>query len=371
MSSRSSLRFRGSLVAVLLVSLVWLGCTDSRDLTAPDDLGPNIRIVDQVALDHAIRIQEAHTDGLMDLEQVVGTAVGISESGRPIVKVYLMRDAVGGIPVNVDGSFVPDLTSPIVALVQDPRKCADPPCNGRGNGGGGGDDGTEDPPLDPTARFDRPVPIGVSTGHPAITAGTIGARVKKGGKVYALSANHVYADEGRAGKGDAVIQPGTFDGGSSPADDIGTLSDFATIVFNTSANNLADAATALTTNLLLGNSTPSDGYGTPRSTTVAATLNLRVTKYGRTTRLTKGRVAGINATIFVSYDSGVARFVNQIEVRGGGFAAGGDSGSLVVVAKGGNARRAVGLLFAGGGPSTFVNPIDAVLDLLDVELDGS
>ena len=71
------------------------------------------------------------------------------------------------------------------------------------------------------------------------------------------------------------------------------------------------------------------------------------------------------------YDSGVARFVNQIEIRGGGFAAGGDSGSLVVVAKGGDARRAVGLLFAGGGPSTFVNPIDAVLDLLDVELDGS
>ena len=36
MSSRRSLRFRGSLVAVLLISLVWLGCTDSRDVTAPD-----------------------------------------------------------------------------------------------------------------------------------------------------------------------------------------------------------------------------------------------------------------------------------------------------------------------------------------------
>lgn len=44
----NAIRFRLKFV-VLLVSLVWLGCTDSRDLTAPDDLGPNIRIVDQVA----------------------------------------------------------------------------------------------------------------------------------------------------------------------------------------------------------------------------------------------------------------------------------------------------------------------------------
>ncbi len=72
MRSSSPLRLR-SLVAVAFVALIWLGCSDRRDLTAPDDFGPNILIVDQVALDHAIRVQEAHTDGLMDLEQVVGT----------------------------------------------------------------------------------------------------------------------------------------------------------------------------------------------------------------------------------------------------------------------------------------------------------
>ena len=107
--SRNTLRLHGSLVAVLAVSLVWLGCTDSSDLTVPDDLGPNIRIVDQVALDHAIRVQESQTEDLMALGAVVGTAVGVSDMGAPVVKVYLMRDEVGGIPVNVEGvSFVPE-----------------------------------------------------------------------------------------------------------------------------------------------------------------------------------------------------------------------------------------------------------------------
>ncbi len=71
----------------------------------------------------------------------------------------------------------------------------DNPSRGSGGGGSGGGD-TEN--LDPTSRFNRPVPIGVSTGHPAITAGTIGARVTDGVNVYALSNNHVYADENTA-----------------------------------------------------------------------------------------------------------------------------------------------------------------------------
>ncbi len=55
MRSTRPLRLR-ALVAVSIVSLVWLGCTDSRDLTAPDALGPNIRLVDQAALNRAIRV---------------------------------------------------------------------------------------------------------------------------------------------------------------------------------------------------------------------------------------------------------------------------------------------------------------------------
>ena len=79
---------------------------------------------------------------------------------------------------------------------------------------------------DTTARCDRPVPIGVSTGHPSITAGTIGARVTNGTEFWALSNNHVYAATNSATNGDNVLQPGTVDGGIDPADAIGTLADF-------------------------------------------------------------------------------------------------------------------------------------------------
>lgn len=69
--------------------------------------------------------------------------------------------------------------------------------------------------------------------------------------------------------------------------------------------------------------------------------------------------------------SGVARFVDQILIGGGGFSAGGDSGSLIVLnAKGANARQPVGLLFAGGSGFTVANPIDAVLDRFGVTIDG-
>ena len=56
------------------------------------------------------------------------------------------------------------------------------------------------------------MPIGVSTGHPAITAGTIGARVTDGTNVFALSNNHIYANSNNAAIGDSALQPGSIDG---------------------------------------------------------------------------------------------------------------------------------------------------------------
>ena len=98
--------------------------------------------------------------------------------------------------------------------------------------------------------------------------------------------------------------------------------------------------------------THSSSYGAPKTATIAAAVNMKMKKYGRTTEETKGRVSAINATVNVGYDSGTARFVGQIVISGGSFSAGGDSGSLIVVQKGQNARRPVGLLYAGGGGST-------------------
>jgi hypothetical protein len=304
----------------------------------------------------------------MAIPGVVGVGLGATESGQPAVVVLAERGGIKDLPASLGGTPVRVMvTGEIWALQQEPRKkCENPPCNGGGGGGGGG--GND---VDPTARFPRPVPIGVSTGHPAITAGTIGCRVTKGGQVFALSNNHVYANSNAASMGDAVIQPGTFDGGSSPADDIGTLSDYEPINFS-GGNNVIDAAIALSSTANLDNSTPSNGYGTPKSTTTTASVNMRVMKYGRTTQQTKGRVTAINATVNVNYGSpGVARFVNQIVIGGGGFSSGGDSGSLIVVEKGGDKLKPVGLLYAGSSSATIANPIGPVLSAFGVTIDGS
>ena len=318
-------------------------------------------------LERAKQAQERHTDDLLQIQGVVGTAVGHGSQGRPAVFVLTERAGVSGIPSRLDGvTVVTHVVGKIVAF--------DPPPHNHGNGGDNGED--PPPPTDCSSTTERcrPAHIGQSTGHPDITAGTIGARVTDGSDVYALSNNHVYADENLASIGDAVIQPGTFDGGSLDADGIGTLDDFEPIVFSTSANNVMDVAIALTSIADLGNATLSDGYGVPKSTTIEASINQKVKKYGRTTGETKGQVFAINAIVNVGYSTGVARFVNQIIITPGSFSAGGDSGSLIVVdGKGKNKaddRKPVGLLFAGSSFATIANPIDAVLTRFGVTIDG-
>jgi len=232
----------------------------------------------------------------------------------------------------------------------------------------------DDEPTDPKRGFPRPVPIGVSAGHPDITAGTIGARVTDGSAVFALSNNHVFANNNQGRPGDHLLQPGVADGGVDPDDQLATLYDFEPIDFCRGLvcpANRIDAAIAETTADELSTTTPEEGYGTPRSWTREAELGMAVQKYGRTTGYTTGRVSGINATIDVNYRTGTARFEGQVVVSGNGFSAGGDSGSLIV-SKGMlmQDRRPVGLLFAGSANSTIANPIDAVLDRFQVRIDG-
>ncbi|HXV85099.1 MAG TPA: hypothetical protein VD793_00290 [Gemmatimonadales bacterium] len=350
------------LLTAALPAMVWLGCApDAPDVTGLPDLSRS----QQQGLEQAMRAQERHTPALLSRGDVVGTAVGLDAGGNPVIHLYLTRGG-GALPAMLDGfRVVTAVTGPILTLAQDaqtlaPRAkpCPNPPC-----GGGGGD------PVDPTARFARPVPIGVSTGHPDITAGTIGARVTDGGAVYALSNNHVFANENNATIGDNVLQPGAFDGGVDPADAIGTLFDYEPIAFG-GTPNVIDAAIAWSSTDNLGNATPSNGYGMPRSATMAAAPGMRVKKYGRTTGQTQARVEAVNASVNVQYDGGVALFVGQVIVRGGSFSAGGDSGSLIVVNGGANDRRPVALLFAGGGGITVGNPIDAVLARFGVTIDG-
>ncbi len=352
----------GRLVLALTAEMVWLGPH------GPVPLPPG----QTLDLSAAFDAQARHTAHLFRLDGVVGTAVGIRADGLPVVKVYVAHGGVQGIPASFAGVPVDvEVTGEVHALgqVPDTRDCP-------GEGCDVALDAAEDATIDPRGRFPRPVPIGVSTGQPDVTAGTIGARATNGTKLYALSNNHVYAASNRARIGDHVLQPGVADGGTDPASAIGALADFEPIRFCTSfprtcPENRIDAAIATTSSDDLGTSTPENGYGAPRSTTAKAELNLPVQKYGRTTGWTKGKITGLNATIDVNYRGGVARFVGQIVVGGGGFSTGGDSGSLIVTDQGGNRdRRPVALLFAGSNTTTIANPIDLVLDRFDITIDG-
>ncbi len=282
-------------------------------------------------------VQQRHTNELMARAGVVGTAVSLGEDGNPAVLVLLEHGAVAGIPAQLDGIKVDKMVTGKIQALAD------------------------------TAKYDRPVPIGVSTGHFNITAGTIGCRVKDAsGNVYALSNNHVYANENGASNGDNVLQPGPVDGGVNPGDAIGTLHDYEPIDF--SGTNTIDAAIALTTTAQVGTATPAGGYGAPRSTPVAPRLRMQVQKRGRTTGLTVGTIKAVNATINVGYDTGVAQFVNQIVISPAGFSAGGDSGSLIVTQAD---NSPVGLLFAGSSSVTIANRIDLVLARFGVTIDGA
>ena len=348
------------MVLLVLVAFVWIGCSSDQPFAPTEQEA--ISAAKPVGIGAVMSVQNRHTRDLMKIPGVVGTATGHGPESRPVVFVLTRTQGVAGIPAALEGVRV------IPKVVGDIRALAKPD----GKGKPPKDDPPEEP-TDPTARFDRPVPIGVSTGHPAITAGTIGCRVTDGSNVYALSNNHVYANENNASIGDAVIQPGSYDGGSSSADDIGTLADFEPILFDGSPNTI-DAAIAVSSTAYLGNATLADGYGTPKSTPIAAAINMPVMKSGRTTGFTKGKVYAINATVNVGYDSGMALFVGQIIITPGTFSAGGDSGSLIVTdGKGrssGNKGRPVGLLFAGSTQFTIANPIDAVLERFEVTVDG-
>ncbi len=216
-----------------------------------------------------------------------------------------------------------------------------------------------------TSRM-RPVQPGYSLGHFRITAGTFGCLVRDACapcRVYMLSNNHVLANSNAAVSGDRILQPGRVDGGSVANDTIARLARFVRIRFNDpAAHNLVDAAIAQPVDLR--DVTASIvGLGIPKGT-VEATLGMAVTKSGRTTETTTGKVIGVDATLAVGYGaSGVAYFRNQILTTG--MSQGGDSGSLLLERGTG---EATGLLFAGSSKVTVHNNISNVLMALGVEI---
>jgi hypothetical protein len=229
------------------------------------------------------------------------------------------------------------------------------------------------------ARRARPASGGYSVGHVAITAGTLGTCVYDlpgtpgnpsgvPSHYYILSNNHVLANSNGAVPGDPILQPGPFDGGTSPADRIARLSRFIPITFDppvprASHRNLVDAAVAEGEFHDLNREIHWVGYIRGWLPRTAVTVGMELQKTGRTTNYTAGRITAINATVDVGYGGGrVARFRDQIITTA--MSAGGDSGSLVA----NRDNMAVGLLFAGSPVATILNQIQHVRSLLQVEI---
>jgi hypothetical protein len=222
----------------------------------------------------------------------------------------------------------------------------------------------------------RPLELGSSVGHHAVTAGTLGCFVSLAGSggLYILSNNHVLADEDRARRGDDILQPGSFDGGRVSRD---VVASFSTAVrLRRSGRNAVDCALArIESGLEPTDSRLLRGVGALAGVAEVDTVE-RVEKIGRTTGHTRGRIAAFELDhVVVGYETGNLTFDGQLEIEATGsrpFSRGGDSGSIVFSS--GN-QGAVGLLFAGtdvGGRRdlglTYANPIGPVLDALKASL---
>jgi hypothetical protein len=243
----------------------------------------------------------------------------------------------------------------------------------------------------------RPAPGGVSVGHVDVTAGTLGMWVTgTDGYSYILSNNHVIADCNDANLGDAIIQPGYYDGGRYPKDHIANLTKYIHIHFlgeETDCGfskavaytlngmwkatgrktrfkavvphadvNFVDAALALALN---EGDTLHEIMNVGKVTgTIEATLGRQVQKVGRTTGHTTGTISQVDVTVQVTYGGGrMGVFTDQIAVKADGeqFSAPGDSGSIIL-----EGANACGLLFAGSDTVTFANRIQNVESALGI-----
>jgi hypothetical protein len=316
------------------------------------------------ALILAKQVKSQHETGLMTMNNVVAIGVGLKTVGdvqtnEPCVVVSVIKK-LPGIQLS-ESARVPNTLGGIKTdVVETGRIFA---------------------LQDPTERM-RPARPGISIGHYQITAGTLGCLVQRNGQVFILSNNHVLANSNAAQLGDAILQPGPHDGGSS-ADQIGTLEQFVPIGFNESSpgclpsllrlfgaarptinepgNNTVDCAIAKPLSDDLVNPDILN-IGIPTGVATAG-LGTPVQKSGRTTGFTSDRITQIDVTVSVNYGGGkLAVFKNQL--MAGAMSSGGDSGSAVLDMD----KKVIGLLYAGSDTTTIMNPIQFVLDALQVQM---
>ncbi len=331
--------------------------------------------------DEIARVHALHRELLLAKANVVGLGTGFRRQGRHATEelclVALVRRKVPRAGLKADDLVPPSVEGVPTDVVQvgDLRAFA-----GAGT---------------PTSRW-RPAPGGVSIGHYQVSAGTLGGivRDRSSGIPLILSNNHVLANSNAGQAADPILQPGAADGGRAGDDTLAFLERFVKLHFleepascaiaqgfarvgnavarligshhrlevvqrDDSAVNVVDAALARPVD---------DSKVDPRILGIGpiegarpAQLGMAVRKSGRSTGLTTGEVQVVDATVTIGYGDRRARFEGQILT--GAMSAPGDSGSVLVAAEG---PYAVGLLFAGSDQATIYNPMDEVLERLEV-----
>lgn len=212
-------------------------------------------------------------------------------------------------------------------------------------------------------RAVRVVPPDVSVPGDYVIVGTLGALVVSRTEqlVMGLTSFHVGCVDDAWMVGDRIVHPSRVDGGVQKLDDIGELNRAALSGAVNAAAVLLDPQRPRRAEILdIGAVTGS----------APAPVGTPVRKRGRTTALTHGVVASTDATIAVDFGDGIGvrklRDQLRIDSCAGRFGDHGDSGSVLVDVE----NRVVGLYCAGtaSGSTGFANPIDPVLDQLDVDV---
>ncbi|TWP47723.1 hypothetical protein FKR81_30720 [Lentzea tibetensis] len=213
------------------------------------------------------------------------------------------------------------------------------------------------------SRAVRVVPPDVSVPGDYVIVGTLGALVVSRTEklVMGLTNFHVGCVDDAWMVGDRMVHPSRVDGGVQNLDDVGELNRAALSGSVNAAAVLLDPQRPCRAEILdIGAVTGS----------APAPVGTPVRKRGRTTALTHGVVVSGDATIAVDFGDGIGvrklRDQLRIESCAGRFGDHGDSGSVLVDVE----NRVVGLYCAGtaSGSTGFANPIDRVLDQLDVDV---
>ncbi|HYM21297.1 MAG TPA: hypothetical protein VEW28_09905 [Candidatus Kapabacteria bacterium] len=332
-------------VAALLVTGALSGCNRTNGSSDPASVTQTSNpTVTQADIQHAIDVQDRHSDDMMDIAGVNGTAVGV-QNNTAVIYIYTSEHNVAGIPamledVHTSVQYLGEITARDVNI----------------------------------GLSRNPMYSGFSVGNDnECAAGTISCVVKDhtgtNPKYYILSNNHVFARENAATLGEKIDQPGRYDTGCGPSGNVATLSNFIPINFGRKTTNVVDCAIAYL--LVTTSSTTAQLEYTPSTTPVSATVGMTVKKVGRTTGYQTSTISGINATVTVNYGNGKsAKFIHQLLINSSTFSAAGDSGSLICENTSGNSNP-VGLLFAGSSNSTIANPIGSVLSALQVDIVAS